>query len=151
MIDNLELDQLESEPGRAVLRTKSPVGYERTVQTIGQLIEAKGLQLYAYIDYQHQAKLIGKSCQPMSLFLFGEAEIDVPLLMNNHGIGLELPHSFFVSEDEQGHVWLLYRDFEMLSGAYEFGDADELITGVIGLIQNIVSDLAAAENDQAMH
>ena len=99
-------------PGLVHLRSEKRAS--ATLDRLEQLVRAKGLTVFARIDFAHDAKAAGLSLPPTVLLVFGNPKSGTPLLVANPTVGLSLPLRALAWEDAEGHSWLSYESPEYL-------------------------------------
>ncbi len=93
-----------------VVSVRSPLAFAKTVQNLLIAIERRGMMLFARIDHAKEAAKVGVALKPATLFIFGYADAEAPLIAANPLLAVNFPQRFLVREDEQGHVWMSYAD-----------------------------------------
>lgn len=79
-----------------------------TADRLAELVRAKGLTLFARIEFSTDAATAGLSLRPMIQLVFGNPRAGTPLLEANPAAGLALPLRALAWEDADGHSWLSY-------------------------------------------
>jgi uncharacterized protein (DUF302 family) len=85
-----------------------------TLDRLEQLVRARGLTVFARIDFAHDAAAAGLSLPPMAQLVFGNPRAGTPLLAASPPVGLALPLRALAWEDAEGHSWLSYESPEYL-------------------------------------
>lgn len=85
-----------------------------TLDRLEQIVRAKGLTVFARIEFAHDAATAGLSLPPMVQLVFGNPRAGTPLLAANPTVGLALPLRALAWEDDEGHSWLSYETPEYL-------------------------------------
>jgi len=85
-----------------------------TLDRLEQLVRAKGLTVFARIDFAHDAQSAGLTIPPVCQLVFGNPRAGMPLLAANPTVGLSLPLRALAWEDAEGHSWLSYESPEYL-------------------------------------
>jgi uncharacterized protein (DUF302 family) len=111
-----------------------PVG--ETVRRLEELLQAKGLTLFALVDHSGQAEKAGLEMPNTKLLIFGSPRAGTPRMLASPGIAIDLPLKILISEDETGKVWLSYNSPEYL--AERHGLSPDLIQNIA-----VVETLAA--------
>ena len=83
---------------------------QQTVERLKSLIAAKGILLFADIDFSGDAARAGLSLRPERLLIFGNPKAGTPLMAQQPSAGLDLPLKALVFEDAGGTVWIAYND-----------------------------------------
>jgi uncharacterized protein (DUF302 family) len=110
---------------------------EETIEKLKNILEAKGVKLFALIDHSGEAEKIGMHMPPTKLLIFGSPKAGTPLMIAAPGVALDLPLKILVSEDAEGKVWISYNDPAYLQSRHGFPPE---------MVQNIavIEPLAAA-------
>lgn len=87
-----------------VLRLKSSLSFQDTVQRLLTAFVDRGLKIFITIDQQAEAMAVGLSMPPTSLILFGNPASGTPLMLDNPAAGIDLPLKALVIESKPGHV-----------------------------------------------
>jgi uncharacterized protein (DUF302 family) len=109
---------------------------DETVARVKNILQAKGITLFALIDHSGEAEKVGMKMRPTKLLIFGSPKAGTPLMLAAPSIAIDLPLKILVWEDAEGKVWLSYNSPEYLQERHNL-PAD--------LVQNIavVGTLAA--------
>jgi uncharacterized protein (DUF302 family) len=109
---------------------------DETVRRVKNILQTKGITLFALIDHSGEAEKVGMKMRPTKLLIFGSPKAGTPLMLAAPSIAIDLPLKILVWEDAQGKVWLSYNSPEYLQQRHDL-PAD--------LVQNIavVGTLAA--------
>src|ERR1700730_6908716 len=87
---------------------------EATVERLKNILQAKGVTLFALIDHSGEAEKVGMKMPPTKLFIFGSPKAGTPLMLAAPSIALDLPLKILVWEDAQAKVWVSYNSPEYL-------------------------------------
>ncbi len=104
-------------PGVVHLRSERRAS--ATADRLAELVRAKGLTLFARIDFASDAAAAGLTLAPMVQLVFGNPRAGTPLLAANPVSGLALPLRALAWEDADGHSWLSYEAPEALITRYD--------------------------------
>ncbi|HEY8794179.1 MAG TPA: DUF302 domain-containing protein [Gemmatimonadaceae bacterium] len=85
-----------------------------TANRLAELVRAKGLTVFARIDFSRDAGEAGLTLRPMIQLVFGNPRAGTPLLAANPAAGLALPLRALAWEDVDGRSWLSYEAPEVL-------------------------------------
>ncbi|HKE22741.1 MAG TPA: DUF302 domain-containing protein [Bryobacteraceae bacterium] len=110
---------------------------DETVRRVQDILQAKGITLFALIDHSGEAEKVGIKMRPTKLLIFGSPKAGTPLMLAAPTIAIDLPLKILVWEDAQGKVWLTYNNPDYLQQRHDLP---------ANLLQNIavVGALAAA-------
>jgi uncharacterized protein (DUF302 family) len=109
---------------------------EQTVESLTNILKAKGVALFALIDHSGEAEKIGLKMRPTKLLIFGNPKAGTPLMLASPSSAIDLPLKILIWEDAQGKVWLSYNSPEYLIERH--GLAQELMQNIA-----VVETLAA--------
>jgi uncharacterized protein (DUF302 family) len=126
--------QPNSIPGIVTLR--SPHSVSAAVTRLESILKARGLRVFARIDFAADAAREGLAMPPMVQLVFGNPRAGTPLLQAAPAIGLDLPLKILLWEDARGAAWLSYQDPDALVQRHQ---------APAQLVQNIAAIRALAE------
>jgi uncharacterized protein (DUF302 family) len=101
---------------------------DETVERVKNILQSKGITLFALIDHSGEAAKVGMKMPPTKLLIFGSPKAGTPLMLAAPSIAIDLPLKILVWEDAQGKVWLSYNSPEYL--AKRHGLPDDLIPNI---------------------
>ena len=81
-----------------------------TVEKLEQILQAKGVKLFALVDHSEEAEKAGLHMRATKLLIFGNPKAGTPLMIASPSIAIDLPLKILVAEDSQGKVWISYND-----------------------------------------
>jgi uncharacterized protein (DUF302 family) len=102
-------------PARGVSRIKSKHSVASTVDRSVDLLNSKGIKIFARIDQQAEANHVGLALRPTELILFGDPKTGTPLMDAYPSLALDLPLKALIYEDTTGDVWLCFNSPEYLA------------------------------------
>ena len=102
---------------------------DETVERVKNILQAKGVMLFAVIDHSGEAAKVGIKMRPTKLLIFGSPKAGTPLMLAAPSIAIDLPLKILVWEDADGKVWLSYNSPEYLQQRH-------------GLPQDLVQNIA---------
>jgi uncharacterized protein (DUF302 family) len=105
---------------------------DETVDRLKNLLQSKGITLFAVIDHSGEAAKVGLKMPSTKLLIFGSPKGGTPVMLAAPSAALDLPLKILVAEDAQGKVWLSYNSEEYLKERH-------------GLPPDLVPNLAAAK------
>ena len=117
--------------GQGIERVASARGFDETVTHFEELLKAKGMMLFANIDFTGDAKRAGLTMPRMRLLLFGNPKGGTPVMVAAPRSALDLPLKVLVSEEADGKVWLNFNTPEYL--AQRHGIPAELVANIAGI------------------
>ncbi|QQS54665.1 MAG: DUF302 domain-containing protein [Candidatus Competibacteraceae bacterium] len=93
-----------------LIALKSPLSPKETMDRLENLLQKKGMTIFARVDHAAGAKKIGKTLRPTELLIFGNPQGGTPFMECAQTVGIDLPLKALVWEDASGQVWLGYND-----------------------------------------
>ena len=105
-----------------VVNKPSNHSVEQTVDRLKNILEARGVTLFALIDHGGEAEKVGMKMLPTKLLIFGNPRSGTPLMLASPSIALDLPLKILVWQDNQGTVWLSYNSPEYLMERYDLSE-----------------------------
>lgn len=93
---------------------RSQHSVDETVVRLKNILDAKGVMLFALVDHSGEAKKSGMEMRPTKLLIFGSPAAGTPLMLAAPTIAIDLPLKILVWEDTEGAVWLSWNSPEFL-------------------------------------
>jgi uncharacterized protein (DUF302 family) len=87
---------------------------DQTVEKLKNMLQAKGVTLFALVDHSGEAEKAGIKMPPTKLLIFGSPKAGTPLMLAAPSIAIDLPLKILVWQDRQGKVWLSYNSPDYL-------------------------------------
>jgi len=128
---------MTADSGNGIVTIASHQSVDQTVEKLKEILEAKGVKLFALVDHSGEAEKAGMEMRPSKLLIFGNPKAGTPLMLAAPSIALDLPLKILVWEDGAGEVWLSYNSPSYLQVRHSLP---------LELIPNIVVVAALAEN-----
>ncbi len=113
---------------KGIVEIKSQHTVDDTVSRLRQILEAKGVKLFAVVDHSGEAASVGMGMPPTKLLIFGNPKAGTPLMLAAPSTAIDLPLKLLVSEDAGGAVTISYNSPAYLQQRHGFSE---------NLIQNI--------------
>jgi len=105
---------------------------DETVERVKEILQAKGIKLFALVDHSEEARKAGLEMPPTKLLIFGSPLAGTPVMVAAPSIAIDLPLKILVAQDSQGKVWVSYNSAAYLQERH-------------GVPQALVQDIAAVE------
>ena len=93
---------------------------DETVSRLKNILQAKGVTLFAVVDHSGEAEKVGMKMPATKLLIFGSPKAGTPLMLAAPSIAIDLPLKILVSEDAQGKTWISYNSPEYLQSRHGF-------------------------------
>ncbi|HWC15943.1 MAG TPA: DUF302 domain-containing protein [Terriglobales bacterium] len=103
-----------------IVNTPSNHPVEQTVEKLKEILERKGVTLFALVDHSGEAAKVGMKMRPTKLLIFGNPKAGTPLMLAAPSSAIDLPLKLLVWEDGQSRVWISYNSPEYLQDRHGF-------------------------------
>ena len=91
---------------------------DETADRLKNILQAKGVTLFAVIDHSGEAEKVGLKMPPTKVLIFGSPKAGTPLMLAAPTIAIDLPLKILVAEDGTGKVWVSYNSAAYLQGRH---------------------------------
>jgi uncharacterized protein (DUF302 family) len=91
---------------------------DQTVDKLKNILQSKGVTLFALVDHSGEAEKVGLKMRPTKLLIFGSPKAGTPLMLAAPTLAIDLPLKILVWEDTQGKVWVTYNSPRYLQERY---------------------------------
>ncbi len=99
---------MTSHAENGIVTIPSQHSVEQTVEKLEEILQRKGVKLFALIDHSGEAQRAGMSMRNTKLLIFGNPQAGTPLMIATPSVAIDLPLKLLVSEDANGKVWISY-------------------------------------------
>ncbi|BAN28137.1 DUF302 domain-containing protein [Caballeronia insecticola] len=132
----MSADSKEGTHDNGVVTVASTQGALATADKLEALIRARGLTLFARIDFSGDAARAGLAMPPSQLLVFGNPQAGTPLMQAVPTAALDLPLKVLAWEDADGRAWLSYNAPDYLRARHGL-DAGFMkpLSGVVALVE----------------
>ncbi len=110
---------MPSNPGTGIVTIPSNNSVNETVQKLEELLQAKGIKLFALVDHSGEAERAGLHMLPTKLLIFGSPKGGTPVMVAAPSIAIDLPLKILVSQDAAGKVWVSYNSLAYLQARHD--------------------------------
>ena len=91
-----------------IIERPSRHSVDETVGRLKDILQAKGVKLFALVDHSGEAEKVGMNMPSTKLLIFGNSKAGTPLMLATPTIAIDLPLKILVREDPDGKVWVSY-------------------------------------------
>jgi uncharacterized protein (DUF302 family)/uncharacterized membrane protein YidH (DUF202 family) len=130
--ENREERPMASGTNEGIIDRPSNHSVEETVDRLKNILQSKGVTLFALVDHSGEAEKVGMKMRPTQLLIFGSPKAGTPLMLAAPSIAIDLPLKILVWKDSQGKVWISYNSAEYLKERH-------------GLPQELLQNIAVVE------
>ena len=103
-----------------IISEQSNHSVDETVQKLKEVLNAKGVTLFALVDHSGEAEKVGMKMPPTKLLIFGNPKAGTPLMLAAPTSAIDLPLKVLIWEDAQKKVWVSYNTPEYLQQRHGF-------------------------------
>ena len=122
-----------------IVNKPSKHSVDDTLRNLQNMLEAKGIAVFALVDHSGEAAKVGMKMRPTKLLIFGNPKGGTPLMLAAPTIAIDLPLKILIWQDDREKVWVSYNTPEYL--AERHGLPSHLAQN-IGFIETLASSLA---------
>jgi uncharacterized protein (DUF302 family) len=122
-----------------IVNKPSKHSVDDTLGKLQNILEAKGIAVFALIDHSGEAAKVGMKMRPTKLLIFGNPKGGTPLMLAAPSIAIDLPVKILIWQDDQEKVWVSYNTPEYL--AERHGLPPHLAQN-IGFIETLAANIA---------
>ena len=122
-----------------IVNKPSKHSVDDTLGKLQNILEAKGIAVFALIDHSGEAAKVGMKMRPTKLLIFGNPKGGTPLMLAAPSIAIYLPVKILIWQDDLDKVWVSYNTPEYL--AERHGLPPPLAQN-IGFIETLASNIA---------
>ena len=83
---------------------------DKTVAKLQKIMEAKGITVFATIDYRKGAKSVGSDMTDAKLIIFGNPKLGTRIMQRDMKAAIDLPMKILVYKDFDGKTKIEYKD-----------------------------------------
>ena len=112
--------------------------FEETVEKLTQLLQSKGIKLFATVDHSGEAEKVGMHMLPTRLLIFGNPRAGTPLMVTRPTVAIDLPLKILVWLDGEGVTWMSYNSPDYLKQRH--GLPDDLLKN-IAVVETLVASV----------
>jgi uncharacterized protein (DUF302 family) len=104
--------------GLRILPTQHTVA--EILKRIQSLAHARGLTVFAQIDFSGDAERSGLALRPTGLVILGSPKAGTPLMVAAPTVAIDLPLKILTWHDADDHTWVAYNEPEYLHARHRF-------------------------------
>jgi uncharacterized protein (DUF302 family) len=124
---------------QGIIDKPSSHSVDEIVDRLKNILQSKGITLFALVDHSGEAEKVGLKMRPTKLLIFGSPKAGTPLMLAAPSIAIDLPLKILVWEDTGGKTWVSYNSPTYLQGRHNL--PPELLPN-IAIIENLASTAA---------
>jgi uncharacterized protein (DUF302 family) len=126
---------------KGIIDVPSHHSVDETVAKLRNILQEKGITLFALIDHSGEAEKVGMKMPPTKLAIFGNPTAGTPLMLAAPSSAIDLPLKMLIWEDSQARVWVSYNSLAYLQTRHSLPNA--LIQNNMAVIETLAAKAAA--------
>jgi uncharacterized protein (DUF302 family) len=126
--------------GLRILPTQHTVA--DVLRRVQSLARARGLTVFAQIDFSGDAERSGLALRPTGLVILGSPKAGTPLMVATPSVAIDLPLKILSWHDADGHTWVAYNEPAYVQARHRF--PPELLQNIAAL--GALAQAAAAQD-----
>lgn len=119
----------DSVDGLRILPTEHSVA--EVLQRVQSLAHARGLTVFAQIDFSGDAERSGLAMRPTGLVILGNPKGGTPLMIAAPTVAVDLPLKILTWQDAEDRTWVAYNEPEYIQARHGF--PADLMKNIAGL------------------
>jgi len=130
---------MSSATGIGIKSLPSNHSVDETVERLKNILQAKGVTVFAIVDHSGEAQKAGMTMPPTKLVIFGNPKAGTPLMLAAPSSAIDLPLKILVAEDGNGRVYVSWNDAAYLQSRHGFPAE---LTGNVAVVETIATGAA---------
>ena len=122
--------------GNGLISVKSNHNVKSTTDKLVNVLEKKGMTVFARINHTEGAQKVGKVLRPTELVIFGNPKVGTPLMQCGQSVAIDLPQKALVWEDNKGSVWFSYNDPAYIAKRHDIKECEDVIAKISNALAN---------------
>lgn len=122
-----------------LITVESQHSVKNTADKFVQLVEDKGLRLFARIDHSENAAGVDLELRPTEVILFGNPNAGTLLMQCAATVAIDLPQKALVWEDADGTVKLAYSNPAFMKELHAIEGCDPVLEKITGLLASLAA------------
>src|SRR6266700_902035 len=107
---------------KGIVSRTSNHSVEQTVERLKDILQSKGVTLFAIIDHSGEAEKVKLKMRPTKLLIVGNPKAGTPVMLAAPSSAIDLPLKILIWQDAQGRVWVTYNSPAYLQERHNLPD-----------------------------
>lgn len=129
-------DNSPAPSSNGLISVKSNHNVKSTADRLVNILEKKGMTVFARINHAEGARKVGKALRPTELVIFGNPKVGTPLMQCGQSVAIDLPQKALVWEDDKGSVWFSYNDPTYIAKRHDIMECGNVIDKISKALAN---------------
>ena len=117
-----------------LITIESDFSVKQTTDNLVNVLENKGMTVFAVIDHQQGALKVEKHLRPTTVVIFGNPKIGTPLMNCAQTFAIDLPQKSLIWQGEDGQVRYAYNNPQYLANRHHLDGCDKVLAKVKGAL-----------------
>ena len=122
---------------------QSPYTFTQTIERLQKVLKSKNITIFATIDHQAAAEVVGENMQPATVLIVGNPKVGTALMQENPLLAIELPLKILIYEDGK-KVNIRYEKIAAIAEKYHikqtFSTAEKIDAAMLQLIKSSIGE-----------
>jgi uncharacterized protein (DUF302 family) len=121
---------IDTSAQNGLIHLVSKYSVDETLRRLEEMLQQKGLTIFAKVDHSGEAAKVGLEMRPTRLLIFGSPKAGTPLMQASLSLAIDLPLKALFWQDADGKTWLTYNDPAYLMRRHDV--PSELLPNIAG-------------------
>jgi uncharacterized protein (DUF302 family) len=121
---------IDTSAQNGLIHLVSKYSVDETLRRLEEMLQQKGLTIFAKVDHSGEAAKVGLEMRPTKLLIFGSPKAGTPLMQASLSLAIDLPLKALFWQDADGKTWLTYNDPAYLMRRHDV--PSELLPNIAG-------------------
>jgi len=117
-LQNIQEKSMTPKTENGIVTIQSRQSVDQIVRKVEEILQAKGVKLFALIDHSGEAEKAGMPMRPTKLLIFGSPKAGTPLMLASPSVAIDLPLKILVWEDADGSARISYNSSSYLQARH---------------------------------
>jgi uncharacterized protein (DUF302 family) len=106
-------------PDSGIVSLLSNHSVDQTLQKLEEVLDAKGVKIFAVIDHSGEAEKAGLKMRPTKVVIFGNPKAGTPAMLASPSLAIDLPLKMMIWEDSAGRIQVSYNSPAYLQSRHQ--------------------------------
>lgn len=131
------LAEVSTTTNNGLITITSPYNVNQTSDRLENIVQEKGLTLFARIDHSLNAANAGLELNPTQLLIIGNPQVGTSLMQCSITTAIDLPQKILVYQDQAQQTQIAYNHPEYLQQRHTIKGCDEILAKINTALQSI--------------
>ncbi len=126
-------------PENGLVTIPSQHSVDETVSRLQQMLESRGVKIFAVIDHSGEAEQAGLWMPNTKLIIFGNPKAGTPLMVAAPTLAIDLPLKILIGEDAKAKTWVTYNSPEFLRKRHDLSSVSTQALEAVSTIADAIA------------